>query len=114
MIPRFVVACLKGESPRVHGDGEQTRDFTFIDDAVQANLLAADAERVSGAVMNVATGRETSIRQLLQGVIELTRADVEAAHVHPFSGECDRRGAALAVRNAGDKSRLSSKTHARL
>jgi nucleoside-diphosphate-sugar epimerase len=87
VIPRFVTACLGNESPRIHGDGEQTRDFSFVSDAVQANLLAADAPRASGTVMNVAGGRRVSLNQLLRDIIELTGANVEPHHDPPRSGD---------------------------
>jgi nucleoside-diphosphate-sugar epimerase len=77
VIPRFARACLAGESPVVFGDGEQTRDFTFVGDAVAANLLAADAPRAPGEVMNVAGGRRVSLNQLLREIRELTHAKVE-------------------------------------
>jgi nucleoside-diphosphate-sugar epimerase len=87
VIPRFVTACLEGEPPRIHGDGEQTRDFTFVSDTVQANLLAADAPRASGTVMNVAGGRRVSLNQLLRDIVELTGADVEPHHDPPREGD---------------------------
>jgi nucleoside-diphosphate-sugar epimerase len=87
VIPRFVTACLGNDSPRIYGDGEQTRDFSFVSDAVQANLLAADAPRASGTVMNVAGGRRVSLNQLLRDIIELTGANVEPRHDPPRSGD---------------------------
>ena len=87
VIPKFVMACLENESPRIYGDGEQTRDFTFVSDAVQANLLAADAPRASGTVMNIAGGRRTSLNQLLRDIIELTGAQVEVRHDPPRAGD---------------------------
>jgi UDP-glucose 4-epimerase len=80
VIPRFARACLAGEAPLVFGDGEQTRDFTFVGDAVAANLLAADAPRAAGEVMNVAGGRRVSLNQLLREIGELTHAQVEARY----------------------------------
>jgi nucleoside-diphosphate-sugar epimerase len=80
VIPRFARACLAGEAPLVFGDGEQTRDFTFVGDAVAANLLAADAPRAAGEVMNVAGGRRVSLNQLLREIRELTHAQVEARY----------------------------------
>jgi UDP-glucose 4-epimerase len=65
VIPRFITACLANESPVVFGDGEQTRDFTFVGDAVRANLLAADARKAAGEVINVAGGRRVSLNELL-------------------------------------------------
>jgi nucleoside-diphosphate-sugar epimerase len=87
VIPRFVQACLEGRSPRIHGDGEQTRDFTFVGDAVRANLLAADAEGAAGAVVNVAGGTRTSLNALLAHVRELTGSRVEAVHGPPRAGD---------------------------
>jgi nucleoside-diphosphate-sugar epimerase len=80
VIPRFATACLAGESPLVFGDGEQTRDFTFVGDAVAANLLAADAQRAPGEVMNVAGGRRVSLNELLREIRSLTGARVEARY----------------------------------
>lgn len=80
VIPNFITACLNGDSPTIHGDGEQTRDFTMVADAVRANLLAADAPGASGSVCNVAAGRRTSLNELLQHIRELTDAKVEAVH----------------------------------
>jgi UDP-glucose 4-epimerase len=77
VIPRFASACLAGEPPVVFGDGEQTRDFTFVADAVAANLLAADAERAPGEVVNVAGGRRVSLNELLREIRALTGAAVE-------------------------------------
>jgi nucleoside-diphosphate-sugar epimerase len=80
VIPRFATACLAGESPLVFGDGEQTRDFTFVGDAVAANLLAADAPRAPGEVTNVAGGRRVSLNELLREIRALTGARVEARY----------------------------------
>ncbi len=80
VIPRFATACLAGEAPVVFGDGEQTRDFTYVGDAVAANLLAADAPRASGEVLNVAGGRRVSLNQLLGEIRSLTKARVEAEY----------------------------------
>jgi UDP-glucose 4-epimerase len=80
VIPRFATACLAGRAPVVYGDGEQTRDFTFVADAVAANLLAADAPRAAGEVVNVAGGRRVSLNQLLDEIRELTGAAVAPRH----------------------------------
>lgn len=68
VVPRFVRAALTGESPHVYGDGGQTRDFTYIDNVVEANMLALEADpgRVGGAVMNIACGDRTSLLDLLE------------------------------------------------
>jgi len=64
-IPAFVTKILKNESPTVYGDGEQTRDFTYIDNVIHANLLAARAKSVSGQVVNIACGQRISVNQII-------------------------------------------------
>ena len=68
VVPRFVVACLTGGRPTIYGDGEQARDFTFIDDVVEANLLAARApDAARGRAFNIGGGAEpTSVNRLLE------------------------------------------------
>jgi nucleoside-diphosphate-sugar epimerase len=87
VIPRFAMACLRGEAPTVHGDGEQTRDFTFVEDAVRANRLAAEAPRAAGAVVNVASGRRTSLNELLHMLREITGSEVRPVHGPPRPGD---------------------------
>ncbi len=73
VIPKFITAALRKERPVVFGDGEQTRDFCYIDNAVRANLLAAStSNKLTGQVVNIACGERTSLNQLLQIVGELT------------------------------------------
>src|SRR5215831_17034327 len=77
VVSKFFESAMKGESPRIHGDGEQTRDFTYIDDAVEATLMAAFSPKAEGQVYNVGTGRETTVNQLARLIIEITGAGVE-------------------------------------
>ncbi len=100
VIPRFVRACLRSEPPRIYGDGEQTRDFTYVGDAVRANLLAADAPAASGHVMNVGGGARTSLNALLDAVRELTGAKVKAIHDPGRVG--DVRDSLAALERAGE------------
>jgi UDP-glucose 4-epimerase len=65
VIPLFITAMLAGRKPTVYGDGGQSRDFTYIDNVVHGNLLAADAPDVAGRVFNVANGRQTSLLELI-------------------------------------------------
>jgi UDP-glucose 4-epimerase len=81
VVSKFFEAASAGEPPRIHGDGEQTRDFTFVDDAVEATLLAAFTAKADGQVYNVGTGRETTINQLARIIIEITQAKVEPSYV---------------------------------
>ena len=67
MLPWPVKWLTAGRSPLIHGDGQQSRDFTYVEDAVSANLLAAEAEGVSGQVYNVACGRRTTPRPPCHG-----------------------------------------------
>ncbi len=75
VIAKFCMSMLKGETPTIFGDGEQSRDFTFIDNVVSANLKAAEApaDQVAGNVYNPATGRSISILKLVSDLNELTR-----------------------------------------
>jgi UDP-glucose 4-epimerase len=68
VIPLFIDAIGNGRSPVVHGDGHQSRDFTFVADVVQANIRAATAEGVSGRVYNVACGKQTTLLTLLDAI----------------------------------------------
>jgi UDP-glucose 4-epimerase len=81
VIAKFFESAMKGEPPRIHGDGEQTRDFTYIDDVVEATLMAAFAPKAEGQVYNVGTGRETTINQLARAIIEVTGAQVQPQYV---------------------------------
>lgn len=65
VIPLFIQAMSAGKRPVIHGNGQQSRDFTFVADVVQANLLAAEAANVSGKVFNIACGKRTSLLELV-------------------------------------------------
>lgn len=79
VIAKFCTALLRGERPVVHGDGLQSRDFTFVENAVAANLAAAEAaeEAVAGRTFNVACGQSVTLLQLLADLNELTGQAVE-------------------------------------
>jgi UDP-glucose 4-epimerase len=87
VIPKFIEAMTNGRSPVLHGDGEQSRDFTFVADVVQANLLAAEAPGVSGKVYNVACGRRTSLLQLVAHLNELLGTDIKPTHTEARPGD---------------------------
>ena len=74
VLARFIPMMLRGEEPTIHGDGEQSRDFTFIENVVNANLLAASApaEKVAGKVFNVATGTRVTLNQTAEVLKKLT------------------------------------------
>lgn len=88
VIPAFAARLVAGEAPRIHGDGEQTRDFTFVDDVVRANLLAAAAPAAAGHTMNIAGGRRISINALFAAVArEVGRPDARAEHGPARTGD---------------------------
>ena len=80
VVPRFATACLRGEPAQINGDGEQSRDFTFVADTVRANLLAADAPAAVGQVINVAGGRRISLNELIAALQQITGS--KAAPIH--------------------------------
>ena len=88
----LAVFCRKmraGEQPSIYGDGEQSRDFTYIDNVVHANLLAATApaEKVSGQVMNTATGKRITLNETFKILRELTAYKGEPAYLAPRAGD---------------------------
>ena len=87
VIPVFIRAVLEGERPRVFGDGEQSRDFVFVDDVVDANLRAARVPKAAGAVVNVGTGESHTLNEVLRLLGEIAGAEVEAEHDEPRPGD---------------------------
>lgn len=85
VIPKFIVQLTGGQKPTIYGDGEQTRDFTFVKDAVQANIVAAESEATG--VMNVGTGSRISLNQLTNILGELTGARVSPAYQEARRGD---------------------------
>jgi len=89
VIPLFAAALLEGERPTVHGDGTQSRDFTFVSDVVAANLAAAAADpaRASGQAFNVAPGAGTSLLELLDGLAAWIGVTPDPVFVDPRPGD---------------------------
>jgi nucleoside-diphosphate-sugar epimerase len=87
VIPKFITAFLEGERPVVFGDGEQSRDFTHVRNVVDANLLAADADNVSGKTLNIACGERISLNEIVQELCGLTGRDIEPVHAQPRPGD---------------------------
>ncbi|MEW6059679.1 MAG: NAD-dependent epimerase/dehydratase family protein [Actinomycetota bacterium] len=99
VVPRFTVACLSGRSPVVYGDGEQARDFTYVDDVVEANLRAVVApERAAGRVLNVAGGRKpTSVNRLLEMIAAELGVEPRPAHEPRRQGDIRRSEADVSL-----------------
>ena len=101
VIPRFITAMLTGRPPQVHGDGEQSRDFTYVDNAVAANLLAAERDGVAGATFNIACGETITLNALLEELRGIIGVDAEADYGEPRP-QLAGRGHLGAVRLAVD------------
>ena len=88
VVSRFISSLLSDERPVIYGDGEQSRDFTYIDNVVGANLKAAEASGASGKVINVANGMRITLNQLLAELKDLTgKHDLEAEYLEPRVGD---------------------------
>ena len=86
-IPAFVTAILKDEPPTVYGDGEQSRDFTYIDNVVGANLLAARAEHTEGQVLNIACGQAVTVNAIIDMINELLGKNIQPIYTDPRPGD---------------------------
>ena len=87
VIPKFITAALQKKEPVIYGDGEQTRDFTFIENVVHANLLAARVSRCTGEVLNIATGERMSLNQLVSHLEDITGNRLSPLHVETRKGD---------------------------
>lgn len=88
VVSRFISSLLSNERPVIYGDGEQSRDFTYIDNVVAANLSAAVSPGASGKIINVANGERITLNQLLDEVKQLTgKQDVSAEYFEPRVGD---------------------------
>jgi len=86
-IPAFVTAILKDEPPTIYGDGEQSRDFTYIDNVVDANLLAARAKRTQGEVVNIACGQAVTVNEIIDMINKLLGKNVKPKYTDPRPGD---------------------------
>lgn len=111
VIPLFIRALSRGERPIVHGDGEQSRDFTFVSDVVEAAVLAADTPGIGGRIYNIGGGGETSLLELLAKLRELIGPDpdpgVEHAESRPGDVRRSRADFSAAARDLGYEPRVS-------
>jgi UDP-glucose 4-epimerase len=87
VVPNFITALLTGSAPVIYGDGEQSRDFTYIQNVVDANLLAMEAEGVDGRLYNVACGESVSVNELFSELRELTGSEVEPIYDEARAGD---------------------------
>jgi len=81
VVSKFFDALMDKRPPQIHGDGEQTRDFTYVSDAVEATLMAASSPKADGGVFNVASGIETSVNHLANLMLALTGNKIEPVYI---------------------------------
>ena len=87
VIPLFVTAMLAGHQPTIFGDGTQSRDFTYVENVVYGNLLAADAENVAGRTLNVACGHQTDLFELVAAINRVLGTEIEPVFDSPRAGD---------------------------
>jgi nucleoside-diphosphate-sugar epimerase len=87
VIPNFIEKVSRGESPVIYGDGNQTRDFTFVQDVVVANISALETEVEPGQVINIAGGNPVSVNEVFQTIVQITEKKVEPAYQPERKGD---------------------------
>jgi UDP-N-acetylglucosamine/UDP-N-acetyl-alpha-D-glucosaminouronate 4-epimerase len=87
VIPKFISSLLSGKRLTVHGDGEQSRDFTYVDNVVEANLRALDAKRGAGEVFNVGCGGRISLNQMIKNLEKILGVTAEVAYLPARDGD---------------------------
>ena len=80
VIPNFITGALRGEPPTIFGDGEQSRDFTYVENVVDANVLAMDAPGVAGRVYNIACGDRITLNQLVETIGRVVGRTITTNH----------------------------------
>lgn len=87
VIPRFVTALQTGKQPVIYGDGMQSRDFTYVENVVEANLLASEVENVAGGVYNIACGGRFTLLELLGKLKQIIGSDIDPIHEPARAGD---------------------------
>jgi nucleoside-diphosphate-sugar epimerase len=87
VIPIFITKMKKGESPTIFGDGEQSRDFTFVQNVVMGNLLALKADHVSGEIINIACGERITVNTLFAKIRDFHEKDIDPVYEKPRQGD---------------------------
>jgi len=86
-IPAFVTAILKNKPPTIYGDGQQSRDFTYVDNVVEANLLATRAKHTKGEVVNIACGEAITVNAIIEMINELLGKKIKPIYAAPRPGD---------------------------
>ena len=87
VVPLFILRLLSGQPPVIHGDGEQSRDFTYVANVVQANLLAAEAAGAAGRVFNIGCGERTTVKMLAELVRDILGSRIDPVHDEARAGD---------------------------
>lgn len=87
VMPLFVTAMLDGRRPVIYGDGLQSRDFTYVENVVRANILACTAPGAAGEVINVACGRRTTVLDIARYIAEIVGVNIQPEHTSPRIGD---------------------------
>jgi UDP-glucose 4-epimerase len=87
VIPKFITLMLEGKRPMIYGDGTQSRDFTYIDNVVHGNLLASTAENAPGQTINLATGGQVVLNELVDKLNDILGTDLPPIHAEPRAGD---------------------------
>jgi len=90
VIPKFINMVLKGESPTIYGEGNQSRDMTYVDDMVEAFLIMGSHEHAVGEAVNFGTGQDITIKDIAHKIISITGVDLEPVYVEKRSAEVQR------------------------
>lgn len=87
VIPKFIRAIKSGDRPIIYGDGEQSRDFTYVENVVMANILACEAPKTAGESVNIGCGERVSLNQLVDQLRDIFDREVEPVYVDPRPGD---------------------------
>ena len=87
VVPKFITALLRGDPPTIYGDGNQSRDFTYVENVVEANLLAARASGAPGEVFNIACGERITVGELARLLADILGVERKPVHVPPRPGD---------------------------
>ena len=109
VVPRFIAAALEGRRPVVFGDGEQSRDFTFVDNVVDANILAMSAPGAAGEIFNVACGERTTLNEMIRALAEIVGTEIAPEYSERRTGDVEHSSADIghARRVLGYEPRIS-------
>ena len=87
VIPKFITAMLKNEQPTIYGDGEQSRDFTYVQDTIEATLLACSVKAAAGKVFNIAGGKAITLNELVEKLNAILNSEIKPKYTQVRSGD---------------------------